>query len=171
MEIATTLQAAYNEQYSGVSEWRAIGAKYKAANIATVCQGHKFDKVLECGAGEGSVLQALADTGVFPEFCRLKFQNSGLAAINQRHIPSLVEARKFDGYALPFPTKRSTWCISPMSWSMWSIRASCCANWSAWHAFRFLEVPLDYSIGCDKNIDIFLAYGHPTSSPRRLFAS
>jgi hypothetical protein len=89
LEIATTLLAAYGEQYSGgVSEWRAIGAKYKTANIVEVCQGHKIGKVLECGAGEGSVLQALADVGVFFELHAVEISDSGIEAINRRRIPS-----------------------------------------------------------------------------------
>lgn len=137
MQTATTLQAAYNEQYSaGASEWRAIGAKYKAANIAKVCEGHKFDKVLDCGAGEGSVLQALTDIDRFPELHAVEISSSGIAAINQRRMPNLVEVKKFDGYALPFLTNRSTWPIAPTFWSMRNIRASCYANCSVWRASK-----------------------------------
>jgi ubiquinone/menaquinone biosynthesis C-methylase UbiE len=161
LEIATTLQAAYNEQYSGgASEWRAIGAKHKAANIVEVCRGHNFSKVLECGAGEGSVLQALADAKVFPELHAVEISDSGIAVINQRRIPSLVEVKKFDGYTLPFPDKSfdlvyCTHVLEHVEHPRLLLRELLRVA-----RFQVLEVPLDYSIGCDKNIDHFLGYGH-----------
>jgi ubiquinone/menaquinone biosynthesis C-methylase UbiE len=161
LEIATTLQAAYDEQYSGgASEWRAVGAKHKAANIAKVCHSHKFSKVLECGAGEGSVLQALAEAGVFPELHAVEISDSGIAAINQRRIPSLVEVKKFDGYTLPFADKAfdmvyCTHVLEHVEHPRILLR-----ELRRVARFQVLEVPLDYSIGCDKNIDHFLAYGH-----------
>ena len=63
-QISKTLQSAYDEQYTDkMTEWREIGGKYKAANILNVCKNHEFSKVLECGAGEGSILKFLDESG------------------------------------------------------------------------------------------------------------
>ena len=58
-----TLQSAYDEMYTDdMSEWRELGGKYKARNILSVCEGKTFPRVLECGAGEGSILSERSET-------------------------------------------------------------------------------------------------------------
>ena len=57
-DVGKTLQSAYDEYYDdSLSGWRETGAKVKAKNIESVCRGQSYEKVLECGAGEGSNLR------------------------------------------------------------------------------------------------------------------
>jgi hypothetical protein len=58
------LQHNYDAYYEDdISEWRTLGAIDKADNIRMLCNAYPHSTVLEIGAGEGSVLQRLADSG------------------------------------------------------------------------------------------------------------
>ena len=48
----------YDDFYdASIVAWRDLGAKYKAQNIINVSGGKRYTNVLDCGAGEGSVLK------------------------------------------------------------------------------------------------------------------
>jgi ubiquinone/menaquinone biosynthesis C-methylase UbiE len=96
------LQENYDEYYPEVSEWRALGARDKAHNVRTLCTPHPHDSVLEIGAGEGAVLQQLADSGFGRRHYALEISTSGVERIRQRAIGSMVECRRFDGYDVPY---------------------------------------------------------------------
>jgi ubiquinone/menaquinone biosynthesis C-methylase UbiE len=100
--VDSRLQRNYDEYYAGVSEWRELGAIDKAANILALCRSRAPQTVLEIGAGEGAVLQRLADSGFGQRHYALEISASGLECIRGRRIASLVECRLFDGYAVPY---------------------------------------------------------------------
>jgi SAM-dependent methyltransferase len=100
--IDPKLQRNYDRYYAGVSEWRELGAIDKSANIRALCARLQPDTVLEIGAGEGAVLQQLADNGFGRRHYALEISVSGADSIRERHIASLVECRVFDGYAVPY---------------------------------------------------------------------
>jgi hypothetical protein len=67
--LSGNVKTAYDEFYQKHDEaWRMLGAKYKAQHIIDVCKGHTFKKVLEVGAGDGSILKFLADANFAPEY-------------------------------------------------------------------------------------------------------
>jgi ubiquinone/menaquinone biosynthesis C-methylase UbiE len=160
-KMSPNLAAGYDEQYTdSLIEWRELGGKYKAANILDVCRGHAFHTLLECGAGEGSILKFLDQSGAFDELYALEISASGLAQIRRRNLPHLREARQFDGYAIPYADKY--------------FDLVCCAHvlehvehprlllreLKRVSRYQVFEVPLDYSIGVDQQVGHFLAYGH-----------
>ena len=60
MKIEKSVQAAYDSQYSDkITEWRELCARYKAENTLKVCQDYTFERTLDCGAGDGSILKFL----------------------------------------------------------------------------------------------------------------
>jgi ubiquinone/menaquinone biosynthesis C-methylase UbiE len=99
------LQRNYDEYYGGdeLSEWREMGAIDKASNIRSMCDPRAPSTVMEIGAGEGSVLQRLADGGFGRRHFALDISASGVERIRSRKIPTLVECRQFDGYSVPYP--------------------------------------------------------------------
>jgi ubiquinone/menaquinone biosynthesis C-methylase UbiE len=160
-KLSPSLAAAYDEQYTdSLIEWRELGGKYKAANILHVCRGRAFHKVLECGAGEGSILKFLDQAGTFDELYALEISGSGLAQIKSRNLPSLREARLFDGYAIPYSDRYFdlAYCshvVEHVEHTRLLLRelkrvSSC----------QVFEVPLDYSVGVDQHVRHFLSYGH-----------
>lgn len=101
--ISNNIKTAYDEFYQKHDEaWRMLGAKYKAQHIIDVCKGHNFGKVLEVGAGDGSILKLLADQHFAPEYHAVEIADSGVEHIKARHIAHLKSVQLFDGYHLPF---------------------------------------------------------------------
>jgi len=104
VDVDPKLRQNYDEYYdTDISEWRQLGAIDKAANIHRLCDAYAPSSVLDIGAGEGSVLQRLADTGFGRRHFALDISASGVQRIRDRKIPSLVECQQFDGYSVPYP--------------------------------------------------------------------
>lgn len=101
--VSSRLQELYESQYDGPSEWRRVCAVGKAADIALVCGDRRFERVLEVGAGEGAVLERLDEIGFAPNLYGLEISPSGVQIMQERNIPSLREAKLFDGYTIPYP--------------------------------------------------------------------
>ena len=106
MSLDPQLLRHYDEYYSGASEWRTLSATGKVENILRLCRAIPHRTVLEVGAGEGAILQRLAELGFGERLYALEISASALAAIQGRRIPTLVEARAFDGYRLPYADRQ-----------------------------------------------------------------
>jgi ubiquinone/menaquinone biosynthesis C-methylase UbiE len=161
IEVAKTIQAAYDEQYDDrMTEWRELGGKYKAANILNVCKGYRFSKVLDCGAGEGSVLNALNRSSAFSDLYAIEISDSAIAQINKRELKKLKEVKKFNGYEIPYSDKEfdMVYCshvIEHVEHPRILLREIQRVS-----EFQVFEIPLDYSIEVDEKVDHFLSYGH-----------
>jgi ubiquinone/menaquinone biosynthesis C-methylase UbiE len=159
--ITKTLQSSYDEQYTDqMTEWREICGKYKAANILNVCKNHKFTKVLECGAGEGSILKFLDASDVFAELDAIEISDSGVSQILRRNLHKLKDVKKFNGYEIPYPDNEfdMAYCshvIEHVEHPRLLLRELKRVSY-----FQVFEIPLDYSIGIDLSINFFLSYGH-----------
>lgn len=66
------------------NEWRRLGAIGKVDNIRLLCGGLPKHSVLEIGAGEGSLLKGLSDSGFGGELYALEISPSALHAIGPR---------------------------------------------------------------------------------------
>ncbi|MFI5161845.1 MAG: methyltransferase domain-containing protein, partial [Sphingobacteriales bacterium] len=101
--VSDNVKTAYDEFYQKHDEaWRMLGAKYKAQHIVDVCKGFTFKKVLEVGAGDGSILKLLAEKNFAPEYHAVEISESGVEHIKTRDITNLKSVQIFDGYSLPF---------------------------------------------------------------------
>src|ERR1700687_5964338 len=96
VSVSANLHDLYDLQYDGQSDWRRVCAVGKAADIAAICDGHRFDTVLEVGAGEGAVLQRLDEIGFAANLYGLEISTSGVQVMQDRRIGSLREAKLFD---------------------------------------------------------------------------
>src|ERR1700749_4527561 len=95
--VSDNVKNAYDEFYQQHDEaWRMLGAKYKAQHIIDVSQGRVFKKVLEVGAGDGSILEFLADASFAPEYHAVEISDSGVARIQERNIPGVKSVQLFD---------------------------------------------------------------------------
>jgi hypothetical protein len=82
LQTSDNVKTAYNEFYKTHDEaWRMLGAKYKAYHIIDVCKGQSFKKVLEVGAGDGSILQKLSDYNFGSEYHAVEISDSGVAHV------------------------------------------------------------------------------------------
>jgi ubiquinone/menaquinone biosynthesis C-methylase UbiE len=160
-ELSGNVKTAYDDFYKAHDEaWRMLGAKYKAQHIVEVCRGCNFNKVLEVGAGDGSILKLLADQNFAPEYHAVEISDSGVAHIQSRNIRQLASVQVFDGYHLPF--EDDSFDLIILSHVLEHVEHERLLLREIKRVSRHfvIEVPLDYKPGVDKRIKHFLAYGH-----------
>ncbi len=159
--ISGNVKTAYDEFYEKHDEaWRMLGAKYKAQHIIDVCQGRIFKKVLEVGAGDGSILKLLADQNFAPEYYAVEISESGVEHIKTRNIKDLKLVQLFDGYQLPF--EDNSFDLIILSHVLEHVEHERLLLRELKRVARHvvIEVPRDYKAGVDTRIKHFLAYGH-----------
>jgi len=159
--ISGNVKTAYDEFYEKHDEaWRMLGAKYKAQHIIDVSEGRIFKKVLEVGAGDGSILKYLADASFAPEYHAVEISDSGVGHIKTRNIPGLKSVQLFDGYKLPFEDNSFDLVILSHVLEHVEHERLLLRELKRVSRHCIIEVPLDYRAGVDKRIKHFLAYGH-----------
>lgn len=161
LQTSDNVKTAYNEFYKTHDEaWRMLGAKYKAQHIVDVCKGQSFKKVLEVGAGDGSILQKLSDSNFAPEYHAVEISDSGVAHIQSRNIENLVSVQEFDGYKLPFEDNSFDLIILSHVLEHVEHERLLLREIKRVSKSFVIEVPIDYKTNVDKRIRHFLAYGH-----------
>jgi len=159
--VTDSVKNAYDEFYNKHDEaWRMLGAKYKAQHIIDVCKGHAFKKVLEVGAGDGSILKLLAEQNFAPEYHAVEISESGVEHIKTRNIANLKSVSIFDGYHLPFEDNSFDLIILSHVLEHVEHERLLLRELKRVAAYCVIEVPRDYSADVDKRIKHFLAYGH-----------
>ena len=159
--ITGSVKIAYDEFYQKHDEaWRMLGAKYKAQHIIDVCKGHTFQKVLEVGAGDGSILKLLSGQNFAPEYHAVEISASGVEHILSRGINNLLSVQIFDGYHLPFEDNSFDLIILSHVLEHVEHERLLLREIKRVAQHCVIEVPRDYKAGVDKRIKHFLAYGH-----------
>jgi ubiquinone/menaquinone biosynthesis C-methylase UbiE len=161
IEVSESLQSAYDEQYSDeMTGWRRVGARYKAENIAKVCEGLAFSKVLDCGAGEGSVLSFLDEARFASSLYAVDISDSAIRQIRRKSIARLADVRKFDGYDLPYGDAEFDLVYCSHVLEHVEHPRLLLREMKRVAKYQVMEVPLDYSPHVDDKVDQYLAYGH-----------
>ncbi|EAY29324.1 class I SAM-dependent methyltransferase [Microscilla marina] len=160
--IAQELKDSYDAQYKDphIKKWRELGAKNKVQNIINITQGHSFDRVLEVGSGDGSILQELSRQNFAQELYSVEISQSGLEAIQARNIPQLKSVQLFDGYKVPFEDHSFDLVILTHVLEHVEFERLLLRELKRLAKHQVIEVPKDYRFGVDKKLKHFLAYGH-----------
>jgi ubiquinone/menaquinone biosynthesis C-methylase UbiE len=159
--LSEEVKTAYDNFYTNSDvAWRMLGAKYKAQNIVDVCKGIKPQKVLEVGAGDGSILHFLNDWHFAPELYALEIAQSGVDLINERKLSRLVLAQSFDGYKIPFEDDTFDLVILAHVLEHVEHERILLRELKRVAKYIVVEVPKDYRFGVDKRMKHFLDYGH-----------
>ncbi len=160
-EEQRSVLSQYDDFYDdSIVAWRDLGARYKAQNIINVSGGKKYTNVLDCGAGEGSVLKYL-DAGDFCEnLYAIEISSSGIEKINSLGLTKLKEVKKFDGYSIPYPDNHfdlvyCTHVIEHVEHPRMLLREIKRVSKS-----QIFEVPLDHVINVDKYYKELHSFGH-----------
>jgi ubiquinone/menaquinone biosynthesis C-methylase UbiE len=160
-QLSGNVKTAYDEFYKQHDEaWRMLGAKYKAQHIIEVCKGRTFNKVLEVGAGDGSILQILSEHNFAPEYHAVEISDSGVGYIQSRHIKNLASVQVFDGYHLPFGDDSFDLIILSHVLEHVEHERLLLRELKRVAKMCVIEVPRDYKADVDGRIKHFLAYGH-----------
>lgn len=161
LSIDASLSRAYDDWYhDGLTPWRELGATGKTRNILALCGGRSFARILEWGAGEGSILQRLAEAGIGSELHALEVSPSGVDAIRKRRIPGLASVELFDGYRTSFADGHFDLCVlSHVLEHVEHVRPAL-REIRRISKQQVIEVPCDYCIGVDTQAEHYLSYGH-----------
>tara|TARA_B100000925_G_C21987772_1_gene465308 strand:- start:115 stop:909 length:795 start_codon:yes stop_codon:yes gene_type:complete len=151
----------YTDYYDdSIVKWRDLGARYKSHNIIKVAKGTKYTNVLDCGAGEGSVLKHLNDSDFCQNLYAIEISDSGIEKIKNLNLTKLKEVKKFDGYQIPFPDDffdlvYCTHVIEHVEHPRMLLREIKRVSKS-----QIFEVPLDFVINVDKYYKSLHSFGH-----------
>jgi SAM-dependent methyltransferase len=143
----------------GDAEWRRIGAIPKVDNIIRLCADIPHASILEVGAGEGSVLNRLSETGFANDLYAIDISESGIECIKQRKIMSLRECKLYDGYTIPYDDNRFdlvvlSHVVEHLEYPRLLIREA-----SRVGQHLFVEVPLEHTLKLPKDF-AFDRVGH-----------
>jgi len=160
-EITKTVTQAYNDFYTDSDvEWRMLGAKAKASNIVEVCKSIQPQKVIEVGAGDGSILHYLNEWNFGTELYALEIAESGVELIKKRGLSRLKEVLSFDGYNIPYADNSFDLVILAHVLEHVEHERQLLRELKRVARHIAIEVPLDYRFGVDKRMKHFLDYGH-----------
>lgn len=159
--LSEEVKTAYDNFYTQSDvAWRMLGAKYKAQNIIDVCKSIKPQKVLEVGAGDGSILHFLNEWNFAPEIYALEIAQSGVDIILERKLSNLKEAKTFDGYKIPYEDDSFDLVILAHVLEHVEHERILLRELKRVAKYVVVEVPKDYRFGVDKRMKHFLDYGH-----------
>ena len=161
MEINKELQNTYNDYYNqSITEWRELGARQKARNIFEISEGYNFQKVIEVGAGDGSILTELDRQNFSNELYAIEISDSGIEAIKKRNLSSLTETKKFDGYKTSYPNHFFDLAILSHVLEHVEYPRMLLRELKRISKHQIIEVPRDYSFNIDKKVKSLTDYGH-----------
>lgn len=159
--LSSEVKTAYDDFYTNNDvAWRMLGAKYKAQNIIEVCKSIKPLKVLEVGAGDGSILHYLNEWNFGQELYALEIAQSGVDKIKARDLSRLKEVQTFDGYQIPYADNSFDLIILAHVLEHVEHERILIRELKRVAKYIAIEVPKDYRYGVDSRMNHFLAYGH-----------
>lgn len=159
--LNSNFQTAYQDFYTNNDvAWRMLGAKYKAQNILEVCKSIKPKKILEVGAGDGSILHFLNEWNFAPEIYALEIAESGVEKIKERSLKNLTEVQVFDGYKIPYLDNSFDLVVLAHVLEHVEHERILIRELKRVAKNIVVEVPRDYKFGVDQRLAHFLAYGH-----------
>lgn len=157
--ISPKLRENYDSYYSGISEWRRLGAIGKAENIIRLCRGVPHERVLEIGSGEGSILQRLSELGFGDSLYSVEISQSAVETILHRNIPNVKQCQLYGGYDIPYEDARFD--LAVLSHVLEHVEYPRRLLYEAARVakFVFVEVPLEDTIRMKKDF-VFDRVGH-----------
>lgn len=153
------LRENYDSYYSGVSEWRWLGAIDKVENIIRLCSAIPHERILEIGSGEGSILQRLSGLRFGDALYSVEISRSAVETILGRRIPNVKQCQLYDGYDIPY--KDAQFDLAIMSHVLEHVEYPRRLLYEAARVakFVFVEVPLEDTIRLTDDF-VFNHVGH-----------
>ncbi|MBN1252090.1 MAG: class I SAM-dependent methyltransferase [Bacteroidales bacterium] len=160
MKLDDNLQKTYDQYYENdISEWRTLGAIDKVKNIIELA-GYENNKIIEIGAGDGSILSMLSEKKFAKEYYAVEISESAIELLKKKKIESVIEITKFDGYKIPYPDKFFDLAILSHVLEHVEYPRLLLRELKRISKKQLIEVPRDYSYGVDKKFKQLISYGH-----------
>ncbi len=155
-------QALYRDYYTDgeVAEKRLLSARDALAHIHAFVGGQHFDRVVDVGAGEGSLLKLLDEDSLANQLYGLEVSESGQHAVAKRQLRRLAECRTFDGYAISYPDQFFDLAISIHTLEHVEHERLMLRELRRVGRRLLIEVPIELSLRVERSIAVSGRYGH-----------
>lgn len=161
MKVSDNIKETYSNQYdASIRAWRTMAAKYKAQNIVELSKHITFKNVLEVGSGDGSILHWLSQWGFSDNLNCIEISESGIEMIKSREIKGLKDILLFDGYKIPYADNHFDLIICSHVMEHVEHERVLLREIKRVSKHQIFEVPIDFSLYVDKQVDHYLSYGH-----------
>jgi SAM-dependent methyltransferase len=161
--VNDSLQSMYDDYYNlndGTIGKRELTAIDMVKHIGSIYDISKSEKILDVGAGEGSLLNCLSKLDFNYQLFGVEISTSGVEAIKLKKIPKLVEILKFDGYKIPYPDKYFDLAICMHVLEHVEHERLFLKELKRVANHVILEVPLEHTMRIDHAIKVCSQYGH-----------
>jgi len=165
------LYAGYYKDSRSTLLKRKISAMQTAECISTALSGRTIGRLLDVGAGDGNVLVELDRRGIAHELFAVEVSESGVDAIRAKNIHAVRDARRFDGYSIPYPDKHFDVAIATHVLEHVEHERLFLREIGRVSRFAYIEVPLEHGFRIQKAIEAGRKYGHINFYTKETFKS
>ena len=155
----------YQNLYSGYYQGNAL-AKRETSAVQTVNQMQRVlgdlvvDKLIDVGAGEGSVLRQISQRALARELHATEISESGVEAIKAKEIPLLSSVQLSDGYRIPYSNKHFDLAITIHVLEHVEHERLFLQEIRRISRRAYIEVPLEHGFSIKRSIAAGTQYGH-----------
>ena len=154
------MYADYYGSGAETAQKRAIAAEQTMGYLSGLLGNDRFDRLLDVGAGDGNVLAELDRRALARELYAIEISPSGIEAIEARHLPSVREAKLFDGYHIPYPDKHFDLAIAIHVLEHVEHERLLLSEMRRVARRVYVEVPLEHGIAIRRSIAAGRPFGH-----------
>lgn len=155
------LRSMYEGYYgdSKLDEKRRITAEMTLDHVTALTGAVPLGKVVDVGAGQGSFVELLANSGLAHHITALEISLTGIDAISERNLKG-VEVLKFDGYTMPGADKEFDLAVSIHVLEHVEHERAFLKELRRIARRAIIEVPLELTVNMRRKIPICRTHGH-----------
>ena len=163
MKVSDKLGDLYGRYYDlggNLAKKRAVAARQTIEHIKSLLPNPPYGKLLDIGAGEGSVLAELDRISFAKELHAVEISQSGVDTIKRRNVLSLRSVQQFDGYKIDVPDR--TYDVGTAVHVLEHVEHERAFIEEITRAcdLVYIEVPLELTVRVSRSIGISSPYGH-----------
>lgn len=161
--VSDTFTSMYEDYYNRdlkTLKKRELTSLEVMEHIRQVYDPGHIERLLDVGAGEGSLLQCLGRSNFADELYGVEISQSGIDSIISKKILNLVEVKKFDGYSIPYPDKFFDLVVSSHVLEHVEHERLFLKELNRVAKNVIIEVPLEHTFRIKKSIKSSSLYGH-----------
>jgi ubiquinone/menaquinone biosynthesis C-methylase UbiE len=159
--IERELQAGYENYYgdANLDLKRKISAEMSKDHVMSLVGRGPFSKVVDIGAGQGSLVELLAESKFADSITALEISTTGVDAISRKRLPT-VNILRFDGYTMPGGDKEFDLALCMHVLEHVEHERAFLREIKRIAKRLVIEVPLDLTAGLARKLPLCRAQGH-----------